>query len=185
MSNSVSQNLALPVRMALLMWIVFFAEAAFHLNLSIFGIHPRTTFGLIGILTMPLLHGSFAHLVSNTFPLLFLGFTLFYFYSRIALSVFVQCYLFTGIMIWIFARPSIHIGASGVIYALAAFLMFLGLFKKDPKSLLISIAIIFLYGGMIYGVLPTQPGVSWESHLLGGIVGAVVASNYSSRRSGY
>lgn len=184
MSRSRSQTLAIPMRMALLMWIVFFAELAFNFNFTSFGVFPRTTYGLFGVLAMPLLHGSFAHLISNTFPLLFLGFTLFYFYDRIALPVFLQCYFFTGTMIWIFARPSIHIGASGVIYALASFLMFFGLFRKDPKSLLISLVIIFLYGGMIYGVLPTQPGVSWESHLLGGIVGAVIAFNSSSGRNG-
>lgn len=178
-----TQILAIPLRMVFLMWMLFFIGVFFQLNLSVFGIFPRTYFGLVGIITMPLIHGSLMHLFSNTLPLLFLGFTLFFFFNRIALRVFLQCYVLTGISIWVFGRPSIHIGASGVIYALASFLVFFGLFRKDLRSLFISIVIIFLYGGMIYGILPNQPGVSWESHLLGGIMGAILASIHSSGRT--
>ncbi|MGK7396957.1 MAG: rhomboid family intramembrane serine protease [Candidatus Cyclobacteriaceae bacterium M3_2C_046] len=174
-----SRSIAVPFRMIFIMWMVFLFETLFSLELGIFGIIPRTTIGLVGIVSSPLLHGNMVHLVSNTVPLLFLGTTLFFFYDRIALRVFLTCYFLTGILVWIFARPSVHIGASGLIYGIASFLIFFGIFRKDIKSLLISIVITFLYGGLIYGVLPNQPGVSWESHLMGGIVGAVTAMNLS------
>jgi membrane associated rhomboid family serine protease len=93
------------------------------------------------------------------------------FYPLIASRVFLSCYFITGILVWCFARPTFHIGASGLIYGLASFLMFYGLFRKDFKSLLISIIIVLLYGSIFYGVLPSQPNVSWESHLMGALVG--------------
>lgn len=168
-------GLNVPLRLVFLMWGIFFLEGYFDIDLGVFGIWPRRIFGLIGIFASPMLHGSVMHLVSNTVPLLFLGMTLFYFYDRVARQVFFHCYFTTGFLVWVFARPSIHIGASGLIYGLASFLVFFGIFRKDFKSLFISALIIFVYGSMVYGVFPSQPGVSWESHLLGAIVGAVTA----------
>ncbi|MEO0333194.1 MAG: rhomboid family intramembrane serine protease, partial [Bacteroidota bacterium] len=100
----------------------------------------------------------------------------------VANRVFLQCYFFTGILVWLFARTSIHIGASGLIYGIAFFLIFFGLFQRDFKSLLISIIILIFYGSIFYGVLPTQSYVSWESHLLGGLVGFLNAVNSGTRR---
>jgi membrane associated rhomboid family serine protease len=172
------ESFSIPVRMVFMMWAVFVVDSFYAFELAVFGLYPRELFGLTGVLTMPFIHGSLPHLMSNTFPMLFLGVTLFYFYNRIAVSVFFNCYIWTGILIWLFARQSIHIGASGVIYALAGFLIFFGLFRHDIKSMVISIIIILLYGGLVYGIFPSQPGVSWESHLFGGIVGAVVSYRY-------
>lgn len=157
------------------MWAIFSIELYLHLDFGFLGIYPRTLFGLIGILTSPMIHGSVLHLTSNTLPLLFLGATLYYFYDKIAARVFLQCYLFTGVLVWIFARPFYHIGASGLIYGLAFFLISFGLFRKDFRSLAISIVVVLLYGGIIYGLLPNQPGVSWESHVLGAVVGISTA----------
>ena len=173
----------IPIRLVLLMWMIYYVEIFFSLNFGIFGILPRTLQGLSGIITAPLIHGSELHLLSNTFPFIFLGTTLFLFYPKLGTRVFLQCYFFTGILVWIFARPTYHIGISGVIYGLASFLIFYGLFKKDFKSLLISIVIVFLYGGFFYGILPSQPNVSYESHLMGAIVGLINAIRLS--RSNY
>lgn len=183
MANYVSRSIIIPFRMVFIMWAVFLIEYFYHINLSYFGVIPRTPMGLIGVIAMPLLHGSVAHIISNTFPLLFLGTTLFFFYDKIASKVFFFCYVLTGLLVWIFARPSIHIGASGLVYGIASFLIFFGVFRKDVKSALISVVVIFLYGGLVYGVLPILPGVSWESHLLGGIVGFFLALNYSSLKN--
>lgn len=180
--NSIFDSFSIPFKLVAVMWGVFFMGNLFGFQTGILGVYPREWFGLPGIISMPLVHGSFAHLISNTFPLLFLGATLFYFYKRIALKILMACYFITGIVIWLFARPSFHIGASGLIYAIAAFLVFFGIFRKDLRSLFVSIIIIILYGGMVYGILPIQPGVSWESHLFGGAVGTVMAYRYQNYR---
>lgn len=162
------------------MWAALLFEYTYRIDFAYFGIWPRSIRGLIGIVTSPLLHGSLQHLASNTIPLLFLGTMLYMFYDRIATRVFLQCYFLTGVLVWIFARPAFHIGASGLIYGLASFLIFFGIFRKDFKSLLISLLIMFIYGGLFYGVLPSTTGVSWESHLLGGVVGFFNAVRTSS-----
>jgi membrane associated rhomboid family serine protease len=170
------ESLVIPIRFIFIIWAVFVLGLILPIDLAILGIFPRSFRGMIGILMAPLIHGSLLHLISNTLPLLFLGVVLFLFYDRIAKQVFIQCYFFTNILVWIFARPSLHIGASGLVYGIAAFLIFFGLFRKDFKSILISILILVLYGGLVYGIFPHQPGVSWESHLMGALVGLSTAS---------
>lgn len=180
--KTISSSIIVPARLVFLIWAVYFIETTFFINLTIYGILPRTIDGLVGIATAPLLHGSVAHLVSNTMPLLILGTMVYMFYDRIANRVFLQCYFVTGALVWLFARPSFHIGASGLIYGLASFLIFFGFFRKDFKSLLISIIIMIFYGSLFYGVLPTQLSVSFESHLMGGIVGFFNALRASSMK---
>lgn len=162
--------------MVFIMWLVFSIQFFYGIDFSFFGIRPRTLTGLIGIFTAPMVHGDLLHLVSNTIPLLFLGAVLFYFYPRIGGIVFFRCYVITNLLVWVFSpRVSNHIGASGIIYGLSAFLIFFGLMRKEFWSLLISIVVFIMYGGIFYGVLPTHPQVSWESHLAGAIVGVVTA----------
>ena len=142
------------------MWVVFSIQFFLGIDITRFGILPRTGWGLVGILTAPLIHGNSVHIISNTIPLLFLGWTLFFFYEDIAKKVFVICYFLTNALVWLFARQSLHIGASGIVYGIAFFLISYGFFKKDFKSLIISAVIIFFYGGMVYGLFPNQPGIS-------------------------
>ena len=184
MFEQLSRSLIVPTRLAILMWGIFFFEISFLMDFSFLGIVPRTLYGLWGVLCSPMLHGSFWHLTSNTFPLLFLGTTLYFFYERIADQVFLHCYFLTGFLVWVLGRSTIHIGASGLIYGLAFFLIFFGLFRKDFRSLFISSVTVFMYGGLFYGLLPNQPGVSWESHLLGGIVGFSLALIYGRTPAG-
>jgi membrane associated rhomboid family serine protease len=173
----------IPLRLVFIMWAAFFAEMLFGFPFSYLGIIPRTLFGLIGIITAPILHGSLNHLLSNTLPLLFLGGVLFFFYQRIGTVVFFRSYIWTNIMVWLFGRSdSSHIGASGVVYGLAFFLIFFGIFRRDFTSMLISIIVIMLYGGVMYGVLPTDPQVSWESHFAGALVGIYTAIGFSTKK---
>ena len=184
MSSRESYRTVLPVfRVIILMWLIWGVENILNLDFSFLGIYPREPFNLIGILVSPLLHGNFGHITSNTLPLFVLGGMLFVFYVRIANWVFISCYFLTGLLVWLFARGgSFHIGASGLVYALAGFLISFGLLKKDFKSLLLSIIVVVMYGSMIYGIFPMDPRVSWESHLFGVITGIGVAIPYSKER---
>jgi len=170
------ESLVFPIRFVFILWAVYALGLILPFDLALLGIYPRSFQGMIGILLAPLVHGNMLHLISNTLPLLVLGIILFLFYDRIARKVFFQCYFFTNILVWIFARPSLHIGASGLVYGLASFLIFFGMFRKDFRSIVISLIILVLYGGLVYGIFPQQPGVSWESHLMGALVGLATAS---------
>lgn len=174
----------IPARLVFLMWAAFSLQYIYGIDLTFLGIKPRSLTGLIGIITAPIIHGSRTHLISNTIPLLFLGTTLFFFYERIGRTVFFRCYFFTNFLVWLLSpRISYHIGASGLIYGLASFLIVFGLLRKDFLSLLISIGVIIVYGGIFYGILPTESGISWESHLAGAIVGMATAFNLRNKKS--
>ncbi len=168
-----------PLRLCFLMWLVFAIEYYLQVDLGYLGIYPRSITGLVGVVMAPLLHGNFNHLMSNSIPLLVLGGSLFFFFPSLAIRVFFQAYFFTNILVWIFGRPFYHIGASGLIYALASFLVFYGLFKRNFKSVIISAIVIFSYGGMAYGLLSFDDRISWESHLMGAVVGLVTAYTFS------
>jgi len=169
--SSFQKSIIVPSRMVFIMWLVFFIEVKFNFDFGILGVEPRTVHGLIGIISMPFLHGSVTHITSNTLPILLLGTMLFFFYPTIASRVFLQCFFFTNALVWVFARPAIHIGASGLLFALAAFLISFGFFEKDFKSVIISGIVIVIYGSMFFQIIPTSPIVSWESHVLGAVVG--------------
>ena len=174
-----------PLRLTFFMWLLFMADFVYGFNLTAFGIHPRSLSGLIGIITAPVLHANLTHIISNTVPLLFLGAVLFFFYARIASAVFLRCYFFTNILVWLFARSANHIGASGLIYGLAFFLMSFGIFRRDFFSLLVSLVIIFFFSYLFYGILPSNPYVSWESHLFGAVVGVTTAISFSKLKKVY
>lgn len=180
-----------PLGFLLVMWLVFILEQATASEWFIYGVAPRKTFALRGIFTTPFLHGSWAHLISNTPPFLALMGMILFFYPRVAVTVLLVIYLGTGLTMWLFADPeaifsafnrvSYHIGASGVVYGMASFLAFTGFFRRNVRAIAISLIIVFYYGGMIWGVLPTQPGVSWEGHLLGALVGIFTAYWFRER----
>ncbi|MBT8387456.1 MAG: rhomboid family intramembrane serine protease [Ignavibacteria bacterium] len=139
------------------------------------GILPRDGFGLLGIVTAPLVHGDFSHLISNTFPLIILGWIILFFYPKASFFLFIFVYFITGLLVWLFARQVYHIGASGLIYGFVSFLFFSGIFRKDNKSIALALIITFLYGGLVWGVLPGMKGISWESHLFGAVTGLIAA----------
>lgn len=171
-------SLLYPTLFLLVLWVIKLYEEVFHVNLSWYGIYPRTIHGLVGIPFAPLLHADFDHLISNSLPLLILGTVMFYFYRPIAFQVFFWVYLMTGVWVWAAARESYHIGASGILYGFVSFLFFSGVFRKDTRLLALSMFVVFLYGGTVWGILPLKSGISWESHLLGSLAGLITAYNF-------
>lgn len=170
------KSILIPLFFATLMFMVHVVHYSTNTDFSSLGIYPKNNSTLIGIFTSPLIHGNWEHLFSNLFPLLILGSILFVSYKKMAIWVWVLNYIITGIMVWLFARSnSYHIGASGIIYGLASFLLFSGFFRMDVKSIAIASGVALFYGGMVWGILPIQPGVSWESHLFGAITGLTLA----------
>lgn len=167
-------------------WILFvfimasayFLNNLYNLNYSSYGIFPRDISGLKGILFSPFIHGSIEHLGNNTLPILILGTAILYFYGRLGVKVIVVMYLLTGILVWLSARESYHIGASGLIYAFAGYLFMSGIIRKAKNLVALSLLVAFLYGGLFWGIFPVKEHVSWESHLWGGVVGFVIAWYY-------
>lgn len=162
------------------MWFVFFLDYTFKLEWYKFGLYPLKPSGLIGIITSPFLHStsSFSHILNNSLPTFALTWMLFYHYRTIATKSFLFIYFFTGIMMWFFARESYHIGMSGVIYGLTSFLVISGFLRKNMRVAAISLAVIFYYGSMVWGIFPTTVGVSWEAHAIGLLSGILIAFYY-------
>jgi membrane associated rhomboid family serine protease len=165
----------IPLTFPVLLWLIHLISFSFNIKLNFLGVLPRNISGIVGIITSPLIHGSFSHLISNTAPLIILGISIFYFYSKSAYRSFLLIYLGTGLLVWIFGREVYHIGASGVVYGYVAFLFFNGLFRKDNKSIALSLLVVFLYGGLVWGILPGMRGISWESHFFGSIMGLIAS----------
>jgi membrane associated rhomboid family serine protease len=175
----------LPFRFVFLMWLTFTVQFYTHWNLYFLGVMPRTIFGLVGILTGPLIHSGFYHIFTNSIPILFLGTVLFFFYNKIGKPVFFSSYFIPNIFVWIFSpRSTYHIGASGIVYALAAFLIVIGILKRDIISLFVAAAIAMIYGSIfMYALVPQDDSVSWEGHLGGAITGIGVALYFHFRNS--
>lgn len=164
-----------PLLFVVILWVVFWMESRFSINLNRYGIFPLKTSGLIGILTGPFIHGSLKHLFNNSVPLFVLSTALFYFYGPIKWKVLLYGLLLTGVLTWFIGRPSLHIGASGVVYMLVAFLFFKGIFSKKYQLTALALVVVFLYGGLWWYVFPIDPAISWEGHLSGFIVGLLFA----------
>ncbi len=144
-------------------------------DLSFLGIYPRKISGLFGIFTAPFIHGNWQHLYSNIPTMIALVNLLFYFHQKIAVKTFLGIWFLSGIFVWIFARQVYHIGFSGILYGLVAFVAWNGIFRRDIKSIALSLIILIYFGGMIVGILPGQEKISWESHLLGGMAGVIIS----------
>ena len=140
-----------------------------------FGLIPRHVSGLDGIIAMPLLHGSFAHLMANTPPLFVMGGLLAATATRALLAVNAVVIGIGGGLVWLLGSPAIHIGASGLVFGWFGFLVARGLVDRSPITLGAALLVGFLYSSILWGVLPGQPGISWEAHLFGAIAGAAAA----------
>lgn len=167
--------IAYPLLFVLSLWIVFWFEIRFGFDFNYLGIQPRTLTGLRGIFLSPFIHSDIKHLFHNTIPLFILSMALFFFYRTISWKVLLLGLLLTGIFTWIIGRPANHIGASGVIYLLASFLFFKGIFSKYYRLIALSLIVVFLYGGMLWFIVPVDPKISWEGHLSGLVVGLLLA----------
>lgn len=176
--NDLLRALFYPTVFIIILWIVKLAEVVFHWPLTNFGLVPRSINYLPGILTTPFLHADFLHLLSNTGPVFILGSFLFYFYKAIAWRVILWIYVLSGIWLWIGGREAMHIGASGLVYGLAAFLFLSGIFSKNTALMTVTLIITFLYGSLIWGFFPEffpKENISWEGHLFGFIAGVLMA----------
>ncbi len=163
-----------------LVWLTFLVDNAGLLgSFSQWGIRPGTVSGLKGIIFSPFIHSSFNHLLSNTLPLLILIWFLFYFYNKIALSVFLLLWLLSGVTTWLIGRGSVHVGASGLVFAILFFLFFSGLFRKYIPLVAVSMIVAFIYGSTVWSIFPVtelvDPSISWEGHLSGAISGLLLA----------
>lgn len=172
--------LALKISAAflLLLWVIFLVDTMFGLRLGRFGLRPGSIPGLVGVFTAPLLHGGLQHIFSNSMPM-FLSLTaMLYFYPNSSIRVIPMIWIGSGIIGWFIGRPSLHYGASGLIYGLLAYVFVSGILRQDMRSVAVSLLVGFLYGSMVWGVLPIRPNMSWELHLSGAIMGIILAFVY-------
>ena len=177
------QSLRLPIYFTVMIWFIHILQTVLNMDLGWWGIYPREGFGLRGILFAPLLHSNWEHLASNSVPFLVCATMIIYFYPRVALRSFVVIYFVTGFCVWLFARAGVfHIGLSYVVYGLVSFIFWTGVFRRSIRGIILALIIVTLYSGMFTGVLPTteilQRNISWESHLIGGIIGIFAAYFY-------
>jgi membrane associated rhomboid family serine protease len=161
--------------LVLLLWVIWLVGVWLELDLVRFGVYPRQLSGLLGVMFGPLIHGSAAHLLANTAPLLVLGTALLYGYPRSAWIVLAVLYIGSGLGVWLFARESYHIGISGLIHGLMSFIFVIGILRRDKLAIALSLIVFFLYGSMIWGVFPREPGISFESHMFGALLGVALA----------
>lgn len=173
-------TIGFPLLFVMALWIIYWVEMRFNFNFNVFGVYPRTFEGLRGVLFSPFVHGSLKHLFNNSIPLFVLTVALFYFYRDIRWKVLFFGLLLTGIATWVIGRSSLHIGASGVVYMLVAFLFFKGIFSKQYQLTALALVVVFLYGGMFWYVFPVDPTISWEGHLSGFIIGFLFAFIFKS-----
>jgi len=167
---------AWSIGFVVLLWVSEIADAVLGLRLDREGIRPLETDGLSGILVAPLLHGGFGHLVANTVPLLVLGFVLVLSGVRRALAVTAVVWLVGGLGTWLFGgEGTLHIGASGLVFGWLTYLIVRGFFSRRPGQITAGVVIFLFYGGLLLGVLPGQPGVSWQGHLFGAVGGVLAA----------
>ena len=162
-------------------WLAWLGAWLLGWDMDDLGIRPRDAHGLVGILTAPFVHASFAHLMSNTLPLGLLAALALYAYPRATRLALPFIWIVSGIGVWLWARPSIHVGISGIAHGLMFFLFFMGLLRRDRLGVAISLAVFFLYGGMVMTVLPRDPQVSFEYHLFGALAGLIAAFVWHQR----
>ena len=172
-------SLIIPLIIVALMWAVKIIEISFGIDLGRFGVVPHRAEGLLGILTMPFLHGSWEHLMANSIPILVLGTALYYCYPTLANRVMLITYLVSGLLTWCIGNPnSTHIGASALVYGLNLFLIVSGFIRGNRQLIVIALIMVFLYGSFIWGMIPELAelqSISWEGHLSGAIVGIILA----------
>ena len=187
----IKHSLIIPIIMQITLWSIKSYEEVFDFSLIKYGLLPQTISGLKGIILAPLIHGDFSHLISNSVPLLLFSVALFYFYRPLSYKIFVLSWIITGSLVWtgiipsfniiqnhihiIQIREAYHIGASGLVYSLGAFLFISGIIRKNFQLSALTLLVTFIYGSMIWGILPLKAEISWESHLYGLITGSVLA----------
>lgn len=174
-ANQLRHSFNLSLLFVGLLWAIKFIEKLFDFNFVQYGVFPQQVSGLIGILLAPLIHSSFSHLVSNSLAIVILGTSLLYGYPKASKIVLPVVYLGTGIGVWLFAREAYHIGASGLTFGMMFFVFMIGALRWDKRAIVLSLIVFFLYGSMIWGVFPSDPDISFETHFFGAVIGIVLA----------
>lgn len=169
------QSLFITVAFVTLLFGIELLDRSLDLQLHRFGVYPLDPAGMRGILLAPLIHGSWYHVVSNSFALLILGTTLLYGYPRAAKPVLALVYIGSGIGVWLFARNSYHFGASGLTHGMMFFIFTTGILRRDKLSVALSLIVFLLYGNMVWSIFPQEPGISYESHFFGAVTGILAA----------
>ena len=173
--------IGLPLFFVFSLWFVYWLQIRFDFDFVENGIYPRSFSGLQGVIFSPFIHADLMHLYNNSIPLLVLLAALQFFYSNLSLRVIVYGILFSGLLTWLIGRENFHIGASGLIYVLFSFVFFKGIFTKYYRLVALSLAVIMMYGGMIWYVFPkVDDTISWEGHLSGLITGLGLALYYGT-----
>ena len=167
--------LLIPTFFIFLIWFIYWIEIRFSFNFTKFGVLPRNLSGLKGVFLSPFIHSDTNHLFNNSVPLFVLISFLVYFYRSVYLKVLFFGGFLSGLLTWLIAREAYHIGASGIVYLVFSFVFFSGVIKKQFQLVAVSLIVIFLYGSMIWYVLPIKDGVSWEGHLSGFLIGLIFA----------
>lgn len=180
-SKRLRSSLKTPLVLLVVLWAIQILQWSTGMDLGFLGIFPREIPGLKGVLFAPLIHGGFGHLLSNSIPFFVLASMTLFFYPRIAKTAFILIYILTGLAVWAFGRQVFHIGLSGVVYGLVAFIFWNGIFRHNLKSIALAAIVLFYYGSMLTGILPMEEDISWESHLLGGLSGIFVSFLFKNR----
>ena len=175
MKRDLISSLIVPAALVVAFILVKLAEVVFQTDFVQFGVFPRKVSSLSGILTFPFIHGDWKHLLNNSSAMLVLGTMLYYFYRDMATKTLLWVYVLSGLWLWVGGRANIHIGASGVVYALFGFLFVSGLLRKHLKLMALSLLVVFLYGSLVWGIFPVDKTISYEGHLFGLLAGVMVA----------
>lgn len=178
MKNPFISSFLYPAILVVSFVLVKLAEITFNTEFGQYGIFPRKASGLLGIFTFPFIHADWKHLLNNSSAILILGTMLYYFYREMASKTLFWIYLLSGVWLWMGGRSNFHIGASGVVYGLFSFLFVSGLLRKHLKLMALSLLVIFLYGSLVWGILPIDDKISFEGHLFGLLAGIVIAYVY-------
>ena len=164
-----------------LLWVIKSAETLFGFEALQYGVYPRDVSGLFGVLTAPMIHGSWSHLAANTPSVLLLGIVMAYGYPKSKWWTIAVIWVVSGLGVWLFGRESYHIGASGLTHGAFYFLFVAAILRRDKRSIALMLIAVFMHGGMMLGVLPWDPEISFEGHLFGGLAGAISAILFRHR----
>ena len=180
MNNKLIKQFKVPIVYFSLVWLLFLLDLKFEIN-NLLALYPRELFGLTGVVTMVFSHANLEHVLGNSLPLALGLFLLYSFYEKSATMILFIGHFFTGLLIWIIARPSYHIGASGVVYMLVAFILIASFLSQNKQFRLAALALLSIQSGLIFGILPQANQISWEGHLSGAIVGFLLAFIFKSK----